>query len=302
MSVFSKVTLSSQGGIGPSDYVLRAIGHTGFRGVRRFVRTFAPPRNVSQPFTVRAHGFRYQGDLSEFIDWNIYYFGSYAKAELKFLSTCANILRDRSKNVVFLDIGANVGEHSLVMSREVSEVHSFEPSSEMTSRLERNIAINQLTNIKVHRVALGAEDCEAELGSGFEGNSGSRSLLWSFPGKKTERVRVRQVRRVLEENGIDRVHIVKIDVEGYEKRVLQGFGSRLHADRPIVLMELIGKQEKGGFASPSELRQLLYPDHCLKSFVTRGENYRVADFDWHCESAIIFPGELSDVIVSRAAG
>src|SRR4051812_25324167 len=96
------------------ERLLRAIGHTGLPGRHRLVRYLAPPRDGTQrPFTVRAHGLTYSGDLSEFIDWNICYFGSYAMAELRFLAACAQLLARRERHVNFFDIGANVGEHSL---------------------------------------------------------------------------------------------------------------------------------------------------------------------------------------------
>jgi predicted RNA methylase len=63
--------------------------------------------------------------------------------------------------MIFFDIGAHVGQYSLIASRIVGghwEVHSFGPDPETFQCLTDNIAMNGLTNVRPNRVALSDQD------------------------------------------------------------------------------------------------------------------------------------------------
>jgi FkbM family methyltransferase len=180
------------------------------------------------------------------------------------------------------------------MARKVSQVHAFEPSPTMSDRLRVNVAINVLNNVILHPVALSDADSQAMLGSGLQGNSGSRSLHWTLPDGPSERVQVRQGDAYFEAHGLPRMHLLKIDVEGHEQKVLRGLASRLQADRPLIVMELIGSPHcKGGFRGEGDLCAHLYPKHELQSLHGKRRRYRVTPFDWACETAVIIPSEMS---------
>jgi FkbM family methyltransferase len=280
----------SPSGVTVYERLLRIVGHSGVPGRHRLVGRLAPPVAGPRPFRVGFFGLDYVGDLSEHIDRSIFYFGAYAPQELEFLARSAGVLRKHRSPVTFFDIGANLGQHSLFLSRQVDAVHAFEPSLRAGERLRANAERNGLANIVVHPVALGDEDATGTLGSGFPGNSGSRSLSWTLPGQPTEPVTVRHAGGYFAEHGLPRIDLMKLDVEGYESRVLAGLAERLKSDRPVILMELIGNDEKGGFSSVRALREALYPDHELRSL---GDGGVVAPFDWGCESAIVLPRELA---------
>ena len=100
--------------------------------------------------------------------------------------------------------------------------------------------------------------------------------------------------RISASQGLPHIHLLKIDVEGHEQKVLRGLQHRLRTDRPLILMELIGNREsKGGFLGEDELRSSLYPEHELRSLVERRGQYRLTTFDWNCESAVVLPSEVS---------
>ncbi len=67
------------------------------------------------------------------------------------------------------------------------------------------------------------------------------------------------------------------------------------ADRPAILMELVGDGSRGGFASESGLGRSLYPDHPLRSIAFRGPRYTLARFDWDCEAAVVLPADYADL-------
>src|SRR5262249_5355614 len=157
-------------------------------------------------------------------------------------------------------------------------------------RFRLNISINSLHNVFLHPIALADTDSEAILGSGFAGDSGSRSLNWSLPEGATEKVQVRDADTYFRQHCLPHMHLLTIDVEGHEKKVLRGLTHRLRADRPVIVMELVGtKESKGGFGSEHELRSTLYPEHELASLVERWGRCRLTTFDWNCETAVVMP-------------
>jgi FkbM family methyltransferase len=245
----------------------------------------------AREFTVDFFGLQYKGTLSQYVDRQIFYFGAYSPLELSFLRQAAEILRLSRSHITLVDVGANVGQHSLFMSRHADRVLAFEPNDEVADRLAANIAVNRIENIDLVRCALGSEVTEARLGSGLDNNSGSRSLVWSLDAEKDLIVPVACGDVVLAEHGIDRVDLLKIDVEGYEKNVFAGMRKTLERDRPVILFELVGAELKAGFRSEDELREALYCGAELFS-LGGGSSPRLLPFDWFAEESVCLPEEL----------
>ena len=118
-------------------------------GVReRLLRFFVDPdRMASTPFECDFAGLRYQGDLSSYIDWTVYFYGAYEPGLLAFLGDAAQA---SGPGAIFVDVGANVGQHALYLAPRVAHVHAFEPWPAAAAALRRNVAFNALTNITVH--------------------------------------------------------------------------------------------------------------------------------------------------------
>lgn len=68
---------------------------------------------------------------------------------------------------VIVDAGANIGNHTLFFAKVcgAAEVHAFEPLRTIFAVLERNVALNGLTNVRCHNMALGAAAGRAALAS-----------------------------------------------------------------------------------------------------------------------------------------
>ncbi len=150
-----------------------------------------------------------------------------------------------------VDVGANIGYYLLLWERLVGPggfVHCIEPEPENLVELERNIEANQLGNVRVHRVALGATDGAVALRPGL--NSGvdpTGSLRASL--------------RRLDSIGVERADVLKIDVEGYEGEVLSGGAALLKELRPTIFLEMHPWLLTAGHSVDSLLQLLLelYP-------------------------------------------
>jgi FkbM family methyltransferase len=285
--------------------ILRVVGQLPIPNMKSIYRRIGVLRDTTaRHFTVRLGELKYKGCLDQHVDRHIYYLGAYSPAELDFLGRAAAILRNQQSTLTFVDIGANVGQHSLFMACRADRIVAFEPNGEVADQLEANLRLNGLNNVEVLRYALGREEETGELGSGHDGNSGSRSLLWSLDKTKNTTVQIRQADRAMTELSVKRVDLIKIDVEGYEKNVLAGLVETLRRDRPVILFELGPKAKifgsadvKGGFRSETELRAALYDDHCLFTLVG-ARKASLAAFDWGCDEAVCMPRQLAKLFKS----
>jgi FkbM family methyltransferase len=286
----------------PVDHLLRLVCHLRPPGAHRLLNALRPLGETAPDqadFHCRFDGLSYAGSLNEHIDREIFFFGAYAADELRFLDRAARAIAPAG-GLNFFDIGANVGQHSLWMARRAARVFAFEPSARAVAQLSANIAANQIENVRLFDFALGEEDIEAQLGSGFAHNAGSRSLLWTLDEAKAETVRVRRGADVFDEHDLPAMHLLKLDVEGFEKSVLRGLAGRIARDRPVIMMELIGPENlKSGFSDEAELRRTLYPDHQLFSIDPRRRG--LAPFDWNVEEMVCLPVELVDAFARSAA-
>jgi len=141
----------------------------------------------------------------------------------------------RGKSV--LDIGANIGNHSLYFSIEAGarKVVSFEPVPLTFAILKRNIEINGLEDrVEIHNCGLGARSYSAELSFMDGGNLGGSHIVASGTGNL--------VVKALDEMELPNdIAFVKIDVEGMEPEVVQGAMKMLKAQHPFVMMESFEK-------------------------------------------------------------
>lgn len=271
---------------------IRAMGRSKIRSFEAIARRMGANKSRNIIFTTDFDGMKYTGSLRQTIDRQIYFFGSYSKNELSLLDIFASALRPQRSDICFVDIGANVGQHSLFMSRRVDKVLSFEPQREAVAQFRNNISMNGIGNIAVFECALGDRDHVAQLGSGFEGNNGSRSITWTLDQEKNTEIMVYHAGNKLDQIGISKIDIIKMDVEGYEKNVFSGLRERINSDRPIIMFELIGKDVKGGFSSLNDVEDHLYRDHAFFG-VGGASSGTLVEFDWNKhEEAVCIPLEL----------
>lgn len=146
------------------------------------------------------------------------------------------------KGGVFLDIGANIGYHSLFVAsllKESGRVYSFEPISHLCSQLQASIALNNFTNIEVCNFGLAESEGEATIHMRDENIGGSTLLSFpkieKFDVKETEKVSLKKLDSFLGEHA--KVDVIKIDVEGYELEALRGAVNILKSNHPVIFME-----------------------------------------------------------------
>lgn len=135
-----------------------------------------------------------------------------------------------------IDIGANIGHHTIFLSKcvgEKGEIHCFEPIPEMVDRIKENITINKIKNIHVHNCALGNKRDRAAFFIDNNQDIGSSSLI-----KHRDKMQQIDVEIfTLDSFNFKKVDFIKIDVEGYEYNVFLGAQNTILKNKPKILFE-----------------------------------------------------------------
>jgi FkbM family methyltransferase len=214
---------------------LRSLRH--FRGWMRVVNSLVP-ESATAEFLVINDGTAFAGNLASFVDRNVYLFGGIEDQEIElFLS-----LVPPERRGIILDVGANVGTHSLRFARAFDHVHSFEPNPIVWAQFERNIALNRLSNVTLHRVGLGNEDAQLPFYMTEKPNLGlgtfSNIEQYDMPLIEVSSASMVRGADYLVTHGIGSVDAIKIDVQGFEVEALRGLNPLLQRDRPYLWFEL----------------------------------------------------------------
>lgn len=161
---------------------------------------------------------------------------------------------------VFVDVGANVGTYALALARDVGEtgkVIAVEPHPVTHARLAFNTAASGYSQVKLVQAACGAEDGELLIETDGD-NLGASHIVSGDVSGKAIRVPSLRLQRILQEAAVIQVDALKIDVEGYEDRVLTGF----FRDAPAALWP--------GAVVIEHLSKDEWQDDCIADMVARG--------------------------------
>jgi FkbM family methyltransferase len=128
---------------------------------------------------------------------------------------------------VFVDLGANVGTYAMVLARHVGrdgKVIAIEPHPITHARLAFNRTASDFTQVRLVAAAAGPSDGELLIETDGDNLGASRVVSRKPPGNAIKVPSLR-LQRILEDAGVGHVDALKIDVEGFEDRVLIGFFS-----------------------------------------------------------------------------
>jgi FkbM family methyltransferase len=176
-------------------------------------------------------GLRYRCDLRDLLMREACLTGRYEPQET------ALFQRALAPGQTFVDVGANWGYFTLLASALVGEagrVVAIEADPRACRTLAANIAHNALRRTTL--VAAAASDVEGSLtlgtygaGSDDSSNFGVTSTTTVAGDGRSFSVPARPLDGVLDEAGVDRVHLLKMDIEGAERRAFSGLERRLRA-------------------------------------------------------------------------
>jgi FkbM family methyltransferase len=149
---------------------------------------------------------------------------------------------------VTLDIGAHVGYFSLLASHAnpAGSVYAFEPLAQVRERLQRNLALNGVTNVTCVPLAVGSPGGSAEFFHIARGVPSSSSLSKGFmqtivaPEQlMSSTVEVVEADDFVAAHGLTDIDLVKVDTETTEAAVFRGMLRTLRRDQPDIICEVL---------------------------------------------------------------
>lgn len=181
------------------------------------------------------HGFSMELDLSDRLQRLIFIKRAYetetSSALLPFLKTARG----------FMDIGANVGYFSLLAKSANPKCHvvAIEPLPLNTEKLLRNKNLNNFESLDIVDVCISDEPGTTSflIPPNNERGWGRIAYKTMFDGHLIQRT-VETIDRIVPKLGVSNVDVIKMDIEGFEFKALQGMVQTLKTHRPVLCIEL----------------------------------------------------------------
>jgi FkbM family methyltransferase len=134
---------------------------------------------------------------------------------------------------VVIDIGANIGYYALMEASVADTVYAIEPISKNMKLLQKNIIMNNISNIKTFKTAIGNMTGYVNMGVSHSGNLCSIRIA----GYATERVPITTLDNFVKVHNI-KPDVIRMDVEGYCTEIIEGGIRTLRNNNVIICMEL----------------------------------------------------------------
>lgn len=176
-----------------------------------------------------------EGEVAEFLAFQ----RIFEQSELALVAACLK------PGMQVVDVGSNIGLYSILAEKRSGDdgiVWAFEPSGETLERLRKNLALNDCKRVRPVQVALSDQsDTSLTLKSDRGFGDAYRYLQPSDGvspdgGGTAELVPVTTLDRWAAENGVDRIDLLKVDIEGGEYRMFRGAQGVLSSNPNMLIL------------------------------------------------------------------
>jgi FkbM family methyltransferase len=230
----------------------------------------------------RRNGINYRLDISDYLDHGIYF------NTLREDTTHQLLFSLVKEGFIIIDVGGNIGHLTLPFAKllhNTGKVYCFEPVPFLFERLSVNVSLNNFSNIQLVKKALTDGKEELFYSTPAAGNSGGTFL--STMTNAAGAVESITLDDFVRQNGITQINLVKIDVEGFELKVLKGAAESIKKFKPVLIIEVDDEHLKRSGSSAAE----------LVSFLSELQyRSRRTDNDDNITAAYNFSGKHFDVI------
>lgn len=199
---------------------------------------------------VERNGLTYCLDISDYMEWVIF-FGIKTEPREALYGLISN-------SKVIFDVGANIGETTLNIAKLCNIdcfLHSFEPDKYCFEKLKNNVGLNSFKNIKLNPFGLGEKEADYLLITPTKDNRGGNRIVLNSHEKPN--IHIKRLDDYINQNNINKVDLIKIDVEGFELKVLKGGENCIEMHRPRLFIEVNDSNLKQQGNSAEELIKFL---------------------------------------------
>ena len=206
-------------------------------------------------------GLRVRIHLGNDLSLCLYVLGAFEPNQFVFLS------RVLAPGMVIVDGGANEGLYTLYAARRVGPdgyVLAVEPSAREFARLEANLSLNRFGNALTVNAALGSQVGEARLAVAEPRHAGMNAIDSRRSGHFTadwveaqQTVELQTIDKLVVRAGVERLDLIKLDIEGSEVDALDGARTAISRYRPKILLEVEEERLSSQGRTTEELVQVL---------------------------------------------
>jgi len=160
---------------------------------------------------------------------------------------------------VFIDVGANIGFHTIFASKILAPkggvVYAFEPFESNYERLNNNLHLNKISNCTIEQFGLYNEEKTVEI---CIGGLGTGNVSLASQGQYKQDIHLIRFDDYVTSNNIKKIDVIKMDIEGAELMALQGMVSAIEKFQPVIILEINPMWTKRMDTSTTELIEYLH--------------------------------------------
>lgn len=229
--------------------------------ITKYLVTPGSEKNYQKGITYTNNGILVHFDTRNYIEHKIFSEGYYEQEVTLLMQNYVN----PGDNV--LDIGANIGVHTLNLSKMVDtkgKVYAFEPIPFLREKLNLNININRFKNINVIPFALSDDNYVIKTAFSQNGNNGTFFIQNDDSGE-TE-INCVKGDDWANQKQITNLRLIKIDVEGFEYKVLTGLKNTIQKFKPILFFEYDTNYISRANSKPADFNHLFFKEFNYKLY------------------------------------
>jgi FkbM family methyltransferase len=160
---------------------------------------------------------------------------------------------------IALDVGGNIGTHSLILSKKLfkGHVYTFEPQSLVFSILQNNLLLNSCNNVTPYRFAISDKNHSTISMQPFSYNKKSinnAALQIDLDGAMGDLT----LTRTLDSFNFKKIDFIKMDIQGSELLAIKGAKKLLSEHKPIIFIEMEEQYLRDLGSSTKELMETLF--------------------------------------------
>lgn len=179
--------------------------------------------------------------------------GRYERDELQFLAD--RVFPALPAGGDCLDVGANIGNHAIAFAPHFRRVIAFEPHPRTFRLLELNAELAS----NVMPLNLGASSGAGTIMVAQDRRNIAATSIkrQGGPGSDSVTFRLERIDDIAEVAESPAITFMKFDVEGHERQALEGAAETIRRHRPLIVLEVLPDEVKGGTTESVEFLKTL---------------------------------------------
>ena len=211
-----------------------------------------------QTFAIDMFGQTYHGETGSHMDNKIWVYGLHEASTVRLMRSLLLKQKENNQRTVYLDVGTNAGMHLLACADLCDQAFGFEPWEKVRNKAHKNIKENQMDHITLYDFGLSDTDSILPFKEPDNNNLGV-GMFVADQKESTTTLEVRNGDALLIEHDIHPT-LIKMDIEGHEKKALGGLKKTLLNHKPDVVFEY-SDGSRQDLSKPGVLEELFGSDY-----------------------------------------